>query len=243
MHSYAQKAVCVSQRTAQCSSAVFPALLCHWNWHSEQGESCSKGAAGTSCREEGGITLKPLASLILRLLESREIFLLSFLSLDIKLPCEWHERDGCTDTIWRSFIFILKWKRTNQIKWTFSTLGNWAQLVRVTVQLITWAPWWKIAFNDPLVHFFLMPEISKFIFLTNKKRYRIMHIPLVKLTGFDRNGVINTGPVQSEWGVDSTCKYILANIGLNRRWDIYMNKGTISRSQFTCFVFHKCNSR
>lgn len=54
------------------------------------------------------------------------------------------------------------------------------------------------ALNDHLMDFFLLSEISNFIFFTNKKPYRIINIPLVKRTGFDRNGVINRRPVRSE---------------------------------------------
>lgn len=62
---------------------------------------------GTSCRGARRNNIKPLCQPHCKTLpESRKIFLLSFLSLDTKVPGSWRERDRCTDTIWQRFTFF-----------------------------------------------------------------------------------------------------------------------------------------
>lgn len=135
-----------------CSSAVLPAF-----WHSEPGRSCSK--------EEGKIVANPSASPILP--ESREIFLLSFLSLDT-WPLAW-EAQTASDKLYIYSKMIKHKSNQVHVQYSLEQSSAWA----CSADDGDWALWWKIALDDPLMlffFFFLESKISNFVFLTTKQK-------------------------------------------------------------------------
>lgn len=100
MHSYAQNGICISQK-ALLGDAVLSFQL------SSAGEVGVQSKGKAAAREQQGLlqkgrrnNIKPLCQPHCKTLpESKKIFLLCFLSVDTKLPGDWHEKGGCTDTI------------------------------------------------------------------------------------------------------------------------------------------------